>query len=226
LENSLTTVIENLLPKEVTLRIAPIAAETYNIHPSELDSILPTTPRRIQEFSAGRYCAHAALREHGVEDFAVIRGDNREPIWPDQQVGSIAHCRDLAGAIVADKSKLKSIGLDIENHRPIKFAICRHICTEREIDWLTRQEPSQQIRLLQLIFSIKEAVFKCVFQASGIKLRFRECTLEFLEPSLETRVEIKHTGLALRHGEITICHSQDDAHLFSVAFWHHRPAVG
>ena len=139
-----------------------IADHRQSLYPEERALISGVIEKRAHEFSTGRFCARQALLEFGIDNFPVLRGEQREPIWPKNIVGSISHCQDVAGALAARTEDVKSIGIDIENRKQLNPGIARHVCSEKEKDWLLAQDPTQQNLALLFIFSVKEAIFKCV----------------------------------------------------------------
>lgn len=220
------TLSELLYGDQATLVTADITDHHQAIHSEELALINGTSEKRVLEFSTGRYCAHQALHHLGIDDFPILRGDHREPVWPSNVVGSISHCRDLAGAAVADNQRVKSIGLDIETQKQLNPAIARHICTEKEKRWLGEQAATQQNLVLLLIFSIKEAVFKCVYQATSEHLRFQQCDVVPTLVGGSADVQIHLPGLLLEPNELEVHFCLTDTHVYSGAIWHYLPAVG
>ena len=215
-----------LFRDNATLITTDIGAVSHDLYSEEEASLAEASVKRIQEFRAGRYCATQALHSMGIENFPILRGKNREPIWPDNIVGSISHCKDIAGAVVADKHRIKSVGLDIENQKQLKLGFAKHVCTDSERIWLESQNADFQNQALLLIFSIKEAVFKCIYQSSGVHLTFRECNTAMQYATGEANVEITKKGLKLRPGEVEARFYTNDDHIFSAAMWHYLPAVG
>src|ERR1051326_943715 len=71
---------------------------------AELQFIAHCAEKRIQDFAAGRSCAHRALSELGILDFSLLSGTQREPLWPASVVGSITHTTGYAAAVVARQS--------------------------------------------------------------------------------------------------------------------------
>lgn len=203
-----------------------IADYRHALYPKERELIIGTSEKRELEFSTGRFCAHQALHHFNVDNFPVTRGNQRDPVWPLRIVGSISHCRDLAGAVVADKQQIKSIGLDIENRKQLNPNIARHVCTEDEKRWLQAQAADQQNLALLLIFSLKEAVFKCIYQATQQHLRFQQC---HVVPTLidgAADLKIRLPGLMLQPDELAIHFCVTDTHVYSGATWFYLPAVG
>ena len=108
-------IIATLFPKEVTGTILPIGDYQSHLYPEECSIVESASYKRKFEFSTGRWCAKQVLNSEGIQNFPVLSGENREPIWPDNIVGSISHCKDLCGAVIAKSNNVDSIGFDIEN---------------------------------------------------------------------------------------------------------------
>lgn len=217
---------EHLFDNQAIVVVEPIADYRHCLYQSELALVQDVSDKRMLEFSTGRDCAHQALHQLGYEVCPILKGPQREPLWPKQFVGSISHCRDLAGAVVTDKSKLHSVGFDVENIKQLNPDIARHVCTPDENDWISRQGPGQHNLALLLIFSLKEAVFKCVYQATGHSLRFKQCRVV---PEYETGVAaifINAPDIDLAKEPLHAHFYVSDSHIYSGTFWRHLPAVG
>ncbi len=217
---------QRLFGDNAVLVTAHIADHRDSLYPSELAIISGAIEKRALEFSTGRYCAHQALRALVVDNFPVLRGKLREPVWPENIVGSISHCRDIAGAAIASTSQVRSIGLDIENRKQINPDIARHVCTEKENNWLQTLVTSQRNDAILQIFSIKEAVFKCIYQASGAQLRFTQCQITHDMQNNIVKAIIQNTELPIQQNELTVYSYFTETHIFSSAIWHYLPAVG
>jgi len=171
-------IIAEVFSAPVTGLILPIDDYVTELSPQEFKFIHRASNKRKFEFSTGRWCAKQLLSKHGIIDTAILSGENREPIWPDNFVGSISHCKDQCGAVIADKSVIKSIGFDVETKRKLKHNIARVVCTDLEKDWLNKQEPQLFDDLVLLLFSLKESIYKCVFQHQKVKLGFKGCSVQ------------------------------------------------
>lgn len=196
-----------------------IADHRQSLYPEERALISGVIEKRAHEFSTGRFCARQALLEFGIDNFPVLRGEQREPIWPKNIVGSISHCKDIAGAVVACTDNIKSVGFDIENRKQVNPDIARHICTKEEKCWLDVQNLTQQNLALLVIFSIKEAIYKCVYQTTGQSLRFRQCQII---PSLDdgiAEIMVDPYEASLQMGEICLRFHITDTHVYSYAIW-------
>lgn len=170
-------IIKKLFPDSVTGIILKIDDYQSHLHPDEYKIISSVSDKRKLEFSTGRWCAKHALASQGIYDTIILTGENREPIWPEEFVGSISHCKDQCGATVAKKSNIKSIGFDIESIKQLKNDIGRIVCTSDEKKWIKNQAQYSYDILVILIFSLKEAVYKCVFQQQQIKLGFKDISI-------------------------------------------------
>ena len=135
-------------------------------------------PKRVQEFAVGRLCARRALAEFGIVDFAIRVADDRQPIWPDAFVGSITHTAGYGAAVVAERRRMRALGLDSETVGAVKARLWASICTPGEIDWLRSLPPSEQAAAAALIFSAKEAFYKCQYPLTSERLGFLDATVE------------------------------------------------
>ena len=136
------------------------------------------SPKRLTDFSTGRYCAIKALEQLGIKDAIIPIGKDREPIWPDGVVGSISHCDTLVGAIVAKKSKHISLGLDIEEIGRVTPDLFDLVFTEKEKSYLSSFKGRKLEEQSTLIFSMKEAFYKMQFPLTKTFLDFKDVEIE------------------------------------------------
>jgi 4'-phosphopantetheinyl transferase EntD len=146
------------------------------------------SPKRLTDFSTGRYCAMKALEQLGIKDAIIPIGIDREPIWPDGIVGSISHCDSLAGAIVAKKSEHISLGLDIEEIGRVTSDLWDLVFTEKEKSYLISFTGRKLEEQSTLIFSVKEAFYK--FQHPLTKTFLDFLDVEVSLPSMDKVVVI------------------------------------
>jgi 4'-phosphopantetheinyl transferase EntD len=118
------------------------------------------SPKRLADFSTGRFCALKALEQLGKQDAIIPIGEDRAPIWPKGIVGSISHCDRLTGAIVAKSSDHISIGLDIEEIGRVTRDLWDLVFTENEKNYLSGLSEEDILVQSTAIFSIKEAFYK------------------------------------------------------------------
>jgi 4'-phosphopantetheinyl transferase EntD len=135
----------------------PFAAELACLSPNAVD-------KRRQEFAAGRAAAHAAMTDLGWPAHPILVGQKRAPIWPAGLTGSITHTRSCAMAVVARCKDVQALGIDVEEDQPLSDDLLPSICTDYEQAWLQSQANPGQ--LAKVIFSAKEAAYKCQYTLS------------------------------------------------------------
>jgi 4'-phosphopantetheinyl transferase EntD len=150
-------------------------------------------PKRVQEFAAGRLCARRALAEFGIVDFPIRVADDRQPIWPDSFVGSITHTEGYGAAVVAERRRAHALGLDSEIVGQVKAPLWATICTQGEIAWLRSLPVSEQAAAVTLIFSAKEAFYKCQYPLTRERLGFLDAVVEAAAPASEGTFSIRST---------------------------------
>lgn len=115
----------------------------------------------------------------GVHPSAVLQGEGGEPLWPAGLSGSISHCDSLAVSLVAPSAAFESVGVDVDDGRPLGDAAAQTVASRRELRLLlsvglARSEEEAQ----NFAFSVKEAVFKCQYVLTGHRgLRFHQARL-------------------------------------------------
>lgn len=130
-------------------------------------SLLRAVKKRNAEYLSGRYCANKALSLCNIDGFIVRSGVHRNPIWPDNIVGSITHNDELAICTVSEKKHNLAIGVDVESllTQDSIDEIKKLIVTGNEIELIT-----QHLSLLEaytIIFSAKESLFKALYPLVG-----------------------------------------------------------
>jgi 4'-phosphopantetheinyl transferase EntD len=133
---------------------------------------------RIQEFAAGRSCARRVLAEFGIIGYPLLVGEARCPIWPDPLVGSITHTSGFCAAVAAEKQHFSGIGVDCEVAERVTAELWPSICTGPEIEWLSLLPADQRAKAATLIFSAKEAFYKCQYPLTREWLYFHAVTVE------------------------------------------------
>lgn len=146
--------------------------------PAERDSIAGAVPARIAEFAAGRHCAHQALLAFGVAvDVPLLRGPQREPLWPAGLVGSITHTAGYCAAVVAPASACAGLGIDAEHCGQVSTELWPMLFDASELALLHALEPLAKDRLATVLFAAKEAFFKSHFRLSRALPEFTEIAL-------------------------------------------------
>jgi 4'-phosphopantetheinyl transferase EntD len=134
--------------------------------------------KRRREFAAGRLCARRAMAELGIQDFALRVAQDRQPLWPDSLVGSITHTPGLCVAVAAAKTRLAAVGLDSEVVGGVAPDIWPTIGVPSELAWLESLPVAQRAAAVTLIFSVKEAFYKCQYPVTAEWLNFEDLRVE------------------------------------------------
>jgi enterobactin synthetase component D len=113
---------------------------------------------------AGRSCASEAIRRlTGLAGATIGTGDGGEPLWPEGTTGSITHKNGFVWAAVARLQNAAGLGIDVEQivepARAERMSRLVLLPEERNVGTDTL-DPALRFTL---IFSIKEAIFKCLY---------------------------------------------------------------
>lgn len=115
-----------------------------------------THPHKRLQHLAGRYLLRFLFPDFPNEEIAIA--DTRKPFLPDEQYHfSISHCGDYAAAIVSADHR---VGVDIEILTPRVEKIKHKFLHPDEQLFVGHTPFEQQIPLLTLLWSCKEAMFK------------------------------------------------------------------
>jgi enterobactin synthetase component D len=108
--------------------------------------------------------------------------ENRAPIWPDGVVGSITHTRNFAAAAVAWAADIVAIGIDSEQIiDPSMVRDIADICMVDETMLFRAAHGRSFCEFCTLVFSAKEAVFKCLFPLTRKFLEFADVRITSLD---------------------------------------------
>ena len=141
--------------------------------------------KRQVEFVAGRYCAREALRQCAPElaDDLIGIGPNNEPLWPSGVVGAITHTDRQASVALARTHYARGIGVDAEIWIAATNAtsLADQIAGREELGALRAAVGCSLPRAVTLIFSAKEALFKCFFPHVKRYFDFRDVCVQCLD---------------------------------------------
>jgi 4'-phosphopantetheinyl transferase EntD len=146
--------------------------------PAEAQFLGSAVRKRAQEFAAGRVCARRLLAEFGISNFPIAVAADRQPVWPAGMVGSITHTTGFCAAVVAEKKRVIALGIDSEVAAGVEAKLWPAICTTDELQWLHSLPESERGNAVTLIFSAKEAFYKCQYPLVGERLKFRDLSVE------------------------------------------------
>lgn len=170
--------LARLFPPGVVVAELRRAGDPELLLPAEAPFVRQAVPKRVREFAAGRLCARRALEEFGVHGFPLCVGEDRQPIWPERLVGSITHTAGFCAAAVAERSKLMAVGMDSETVGDVTRDIWPTICGASEAAWIRSLPAAAQDAAVTLIFSAKEAFYKCQYPLTHEWLDFHDLIVE------------------------------------------------
>ena len=173
--------IASLFPEGVIVVRATPEMESDPLHPEESVRAQRMGAKRRLEYARGRACARRALAELGIEGFALLSGEKREPLWPDGVVGSLTHCRGFCAAAVARRGSVLGIGLDAEPTGGLSARVLDRVCTAEEKGRLEALARRADCDWGTLLFSAKESLYKCYFPLTRSFLGFRDAEIR-LDP--------------------------------------------
>jgi enterobactin synthetase component D len=201
----------DVLPAKAVL----VCADPLSLDLSALASELPdrlrgAVEKRQQEFLAGRWCARAALERLGVSPQGVPTGAAVAPEWPAGIVGSITHTRGYAAAAVAHAREVPGLGLDAELvMSPTRADIVRQrLATPRELESVIVETDLDAAVALTLVFSAKEALYKCLFPQAGRVFDYLDVAVDSVHTGSRTFRAMLLVPLSVRWGTGAMFHGR------------------
>jgi 4'-phosphopantetheinyl transferase EntD len=156
----------------------------------EHEAVARAVAKRRREYLAVRCLARQALEQLGVRPQALLNRADRSPIWPEGVVGSLSHTHGWCGVAVAQQNPgCLGIGIDAERVYEMSAGVMERILTSRERECLPAAQVEATQALATLVFSAKEAVYKCIYPVLGRYVGFEE--VEIPLRGLETRGEFQ-----------------------------------
>ncbi|AKU98457.1 4'-phosphopantetheinyl transferase entD [Labilithrix luteola] len=144
------------------------------LFPEEVGYLKNAVPERRAEFGTARVCARKALAEMGFAPTALVPTDDRAPVWPAGVVGSIAHTRDYCAVVVHRSPPMRAVGVDAEIVRRLEPSTIELIATPAERARMYALGDVLTDDLPILLFSAKEAYYKCQYPLSKTMLDFQD----------------------------------------------------
>ena len=175
--------------------------------------------KRRSEFAQGRACLHGLLEEMG-ETQKVGSAEDRSPIWPAGFVGSLSHSDAWIWGCVARETELVSIGIDTEQiaSSALRQDVQDTVATESEWD-LVRQSGLTPDEAFTLVFSAKEALYKCWYPLVETYFDFFDVEVVALTPStLSLKTLSTHPGFGTGPDVLKVHYSQYQSSVFT-ATW-------
>jgi 4'-phosphopantetheinyl transferase EntD len=191
--------LASLFGFEVAVAQAVPSIVDDRLYDEELAYVARAIPRRRAEFGTARVCARRALAALGVGPCSLVPRPDRSPRWPHGVVGSISHTDGYCAVVVARSSQTSGLGLDVERESPLHVDLVDTVCTPTERRWLAQWGGDQRGRMATLVFSAKEAFYKCQHPTTRGFLDFHEVELRIdLDGATFSVVRVHRSGAAWR----------------------------
>jgi 4'-phosphopantetheinyl transferase EntD len=185
---------------------------TDKLFPYEQDYVAHAVAKRQAEFGTARVCAREALSRLGVGPCSLVPNTDRSPRWPAGIRGSIAHTDDWCAVAVTGAPAIVGIGLDLEADTAFEPELEGAICTRAELNWIRSFDRAEMGWLGPLVFSAKEAFYKCQYAVTSTRLNFKDVELHFdlaaqtftigyLKPKVPQRTPLMRIQGTLRRAE-------------------------
>jgi 4'-phosphopantetheinyl transferase EntD len=182
--------IQTLFPDCVSTGCCRIAEAAATLDPEEHAAIAHAVAGRRQEYMAGRVCARQALKQLGVAAGPLRKLPDGSIAWPEGVVGAVSHSETWCGAAVARRAETAGIGLDIETTARIGEKLWRRILTPEERSWVAGQPAAEMQQWAALMFSAKEALYKCIAARVQPRIGFMNAVIVPGPPSQSFKVRL------------------------------------
>ncbi|MEM9355440.1 MAG: 4'-phosphopantetheinyl transferase superfamily protein [Pseudomonadota bacterium] len=175
----LSSLFDGLLDDRISLAFELIGAkQSIELPEAEAQAVAGAVEKRRREFAIGRELARRALARFSYENITIPAGSDRAPVWPTGIVGSISHSDQVCAVAVAQLSGgIASVGLDIEEAKPLSPDLWETVMSPAERARLPMVPDLEQGLLEMVVFSAKEASYKCQYQLSREFFDFSDFTV-------------------------------------------------
>jgi 4'-phosphopantetheinyl transferase EntD len=167
-----SVVIASLFGPEAVVLEATPALVDGQLLPDEWAFIRSAGPKRRAEFGTARILARGALSRMGFPPIPLVPASDRSPTWPAGVVGSITHTRGHCLVVLERSPPAMSVGIDIERLSNLDEGMLAHFLTPTERTWIEMHTSQARNDLAILLFSAKEAYYKCQYPVSSRLLDF------------------------------------------------------
>lgn len=168
--------IDAILPPTVSAFEMTSDPPSLPIFPEEMALTANWIDGKRREFITARHCAHSAMQKLGLPAGAILRGANREPLWPAGLVGSITHCPNYRAAAVAHVQDYLTLGIDAEVCAPLPAGVADLVLVAAERQWLAKA--ADGFPWDRLMFSAKESLFKAWWPLMRCRLDAADITID------------------------------------------------
>lgn len=181
-----SALFEALLPPDVATAQLTGAGDPALLLADEHVLRAQAAPARVAEFAAGRLCARRAAARFGILDCPIGAHADRRPRWPQSLTGSITHTAGFTAAAVGERRRFQAIGIDAERIGGVSPDLWSRVLLPAERDWLERLPVAFQVTVATLLFSAREAFYKCQYEVTRQWLDFHDVAIDCFG-SLPTR---------------------------------------
>jgi 4'-phosphopantetheinyl transferase EntD len=175
---SIEALFRDVFPGDVAVAWGEIGDATAELHPDEAPLVARAVDKRQREFARGRSCARRALAGLGFERVSVLVGEAREPLWPEGVVGSITHDNTLCVVAVARAHRYSGLGVDVEPEGALAPEVAARIWSPAEAERAEGVAALTAGSAARLVFSAKEAFYKCQYPLTRTYLGFHDVEVE------------------------------------------------
>jgi 4'-phosphopantetheinyl transferase EntD len=201
--NLRSAALSPLFPAPVLVIERRLPGDPAELKPGESHYVARARAKRLQEFAAGRACARTALAAFGVHGAELPAATDRQPVWPPGFVGSITHTSGFCAAAVAPKQSVRSLGVDTEVVGAPTPDIWSTLCRDEELEWLDALAVEHRPAAVTLVFSAKEAFYKCQYPLVAEWLDFHDVRIDVPDWHGAAADEADAPGAAGRAGLFT-----------------------
>jgi len=180
--------VASLFPPGIVAAQALGIVSAQLLLPEEHRCIETAVKKRQSEFAAGRACARRTLSTLGFVEAPLLVARDRMPIWPGGAIGSISHTDGYCVAVAGFSTSFSGIGVDTEIIGSVDPSLWRNVFRIEEIERLRSLNESQQMELATVIFSAKEAFYKCQFAQTRAWLGFDDVSVDTDGDTFRVRV--------------------------------------
>jgi 4'-phosphopantetheinyl transferase EntD len=157
--------LQNLVGSGVRSGVRLISScDLERLDPRERSFVESAVSSRQREFASGRALLHDVL---GSSE-PVLVTPTRAPLFPPGVVGSLAHDREVAVAIVGRSERARAVGVDVEPAVPLDQALVEIIVRDDD-----------EVDDAHLAFTAKEAAYKAWSSMGGGILDHHDVRVRF-----------------------------------------------
>jgi 4'-phosphopantetheinyl transferase EntD len=163
------------------------AGDEFALTDAEITSIGNAVVSVRRASGAARLVAKELLSKLGSPpNLDLSKSASGAPRWPQGFVGSLAHDREVAVALVAPSRLLRSVGVDVEPTLPLPEHLLDLVATRSE-----QRQLAGSLVSARLLFCMKEAVYKATHPLDGVLLEHLD--VEICLSSSTARTSSGHT---------------------------------